>query len=249
MDRRSESDRVALGSRAEVLRGGLTGKTAGMALPRFEDLAASADPTLDELALSLAAAFGTVDVERALATLDALGSEVAGVLERSPRTPEAEAAVLSHTLGTLHGFIGDREQYDRPENSLLDRVLERRRGLPILLSTVYIEVARRAGLPVAGVGLPGHYVVAHFGVPEPLLLDPFARGTPITSAFPSALVRPWTPQETAMRMLNNLVPAFRRRGDLTRALRAAELRLSLPAPPDERERVQAELATLRAGLN
>jgi regulator of sirC expression with transglutaminase-like and TPR domain len=220
-----------------------------MQLPRFEDLAASADPTLDLLALALAAAFRPIDAARALATLDVLGEEVASVLNGSARTPQAEVLALSHVLGALHRFAGDTEQYDRPENSMLDRVLNRRRGLPILLSAVYIESARRADVPLAGVGLPGHYVVAHFGAAEPLLLDPFSGGTPIAPDVPSALVRPWTPQETAMRMLNNLVPAFQRRGNLTGALRAAELRLALPTDDDEHDRVHAELAALRAGLN
>ena len=218
-------------------------------LPRFEDLAPSADATLDLLALALAAAFRPVDAVRALATLDGLGAEVVSVLDRSVRTPGTEALALSHVLGTVHGFAGDTEQYDRPENSMLDRVLERQRGLPILLSVVYIEVARRAEVPLAGVGLPGHYVVAHFGGSEPLLLDPFNGGAEVRGDAPSALVRPWSPHETAMRMLNNLVPAFRRRGDFTRALRAAEMRLALPAAIDEHARVRAELVTLRAGLN
>ncbi len=220
-----------------------------MELPRFEDLALSADATLDLLALALAAAFRPVDAARALATLDELGEEVAGALQDSARTPQAEALAVSHVLGTLRGFAGDTEQYDRPENSMLDRVLERRRGLPILLSTVYIEAARRADVALAGVGLPGHYVVAHFGAAEPLLLDPFGGGTPIAPDVPSALIRPWTPHETAMRMLNNLVPAFRRRGDLTGALRAAELRLAIPADASEQARLDAELAALRALLN
>src|SRR3954471_2416163 len=220
-----------------------------MQLPRFEKLAASADATLDLLALTVAAAFRPVEAARALATLDALGAEVARVLDGSARTPRAEALAVSHVLGTLHRFAGDTEQYDRPENSMLDRVLERRRGLPILLSAVYVEAARRADVPLAGVGLPGHYVVAHFRAPEPLLLDPFSGGTPIPLAVPSARVRPWTPHETAMRMLNNLVPSFRRRGDLAGALRAAELRLELPADPEEHDRVRAELLTLRAQLN
>jgi regulator of sirC expression with transglutaminase-like and TPR domain len=220
-----------------------------MELPRFEDLALSADATLDLLALALAAAFRSVDAARALATLDELGEEVAGALQDSARTPQAEALAVAHVLGTLQGFAGDTEQYDRPENSMLDRVLERRRGLPILLSTVYIEAARRADVALAGVGLPGHYVVAHFGAAEPLLLDPFGGGTPIAPDVPSALIRPWTPHETAMRMLNNLVPAFRRRGDLTGALRAAELRLAIPADASEQARLHAELAALRALLN
>ena len=153
----------------------------------------SADATLDLLALALAAAFGPVEAARALATLDGLGAEVVRVLDGSARTPRAEALALSHVLGTVHGFTGDTEQYDRPENSMLDRVLERQRGLPILLSVVYVEAARRADVPLAGVGLPGHYVVAHFGAIEPLLLDPFSGGAEVTGDAPSALVRPWSP--------------------------------------------------------
>src|SRR5689334_474036 len=104
-----------------------------MQLPRFEELAASPDATLDLLALALAAAFRTVAVDRALATLDRLGAEVGRVLDGAERTPRAEALAVSHVLGTVHGFAGDTEQYDRPASSMLDRVLERRRGLPILL--------------------------------------------------------------------------------------------------------------------
>ena len=62
---------------------------------------------------------------------------------------------------------------------MLDVVLTKHTGLPILLSVVYIEVARRADIPIGGVGLPGHFVVAHFGAHPPLLLDPFERGAPI----------------------------------------------------------------------
>ena len=155
-----------------------------MQLPRFEDLAASPDATLDLLALALAAAFGPVEAARALATLDSLGAEVARALDGSARTPRAEALAVSHVLGAVHGFSGDSEQYDRPENSMLDRVLECQRGLPILLSAVYVEAARRADVPLAGVGLPGHYVVAHFGGAAPLLLDPFNGGVEVTGDAP-----------------------------------------------------------------
>ena len=156
-----------------------------MQLPRFEDLAASADATLDLLALAMAAAFRPVDAARALATLDALGQEVAGVLHGAARTPRGARPSPSRMSGHAARLRGDTEQYDRPENSMLDRVLERRRGLPILLSAVYVEVARRAGVPLAGVGLPGHYVVGHFGAPEPLLLDPFGGGVRITPDVPA----------------------------------------------------------------
>jgi len=63
------------------------------------------------------------------------------------------------------------------------------------------------------------------------------------------LVRPWTPHETTMRMLNNLVASFARRGDLGHAIRAAELRLALPSGEDERARNEQETRALRARMN
>ena len=142
-------------------------------------------------------------------------------------------------------------QYDRPDNSMLDLVLARRRGLPILLSVVYVEVARRAGIELAGVGLPGHFVVGHFGADPPLLLDPFAGGVTVNATGAAeALVRPWGTHEIAMRMLNNLVAAYDRRGDLTGALRAATMRLELPIDePRLQETLKAELRAIQARLN
>ena len=68
-------------------------------------------------------------------------------------------ARINHRLFHELGFEGDRDNYDAPENSFLDRVLDRRKGLPILLSVLYIEVARRAGIAVSGIGFPSHYIV------------------------------------------------------------------------------------------
>jgi regulator of sirC expression with transglutaminase-like and TPR domain len=128
-------------------------------------------------------------------------------------------------------------------------VLERRAGLPILLSTVYEEVARRRGIELHGVGLPGHFVVAHFGTSPPLVLDPFGGGVRVVVQAPARLVRPWSPHETALRMLNNLVPAYTRRARLDDAIVAARLRLALPLPDSERARVEEELVALVARLN
>src|SRR5215213_3581987 len=147
----------------------------------FAELAAEPDPRLDLLALALAAEFRDVDARQALAKLDVLGAELA---EAGATTPEEETRACSALLGEKHGFTGDRERYDHPENSMLDVVLSRRRGLPILLSVVYVEAARRADVPLAGVGLPGHYVVAHFGAIEPLVLDPFSGGAEVTVDAP-----------------------------------------------------------------
>ncbi len=155
---------------------------------------------------------------------------------------------LRELLAHRHGFSGEREDYYNPDNSMLDLVLERRKGLPILLSTVYVEVARRAGIAIAGVGLPGHFVVAHFGRTPPLLFDPFGDGAPLAPSEPLP-VPASGPHETVVRMLNNLVRSYGRRADLSRAIRAAELRLELPVGGDARTMFEAELRSLRARLN
>lgn len=217
----------------------------------FTELAARPDARLDTLALALAAEFRAVDTAAALATLDELGAELADYAARTARTAEEQALACGDLLGGVHGFAGDQEEYDHPDNSMVDLVLERRTGLPIALSVVYVEVARRAGIPLAGIGLPGHFVVGHTGARPPLLLDPFAGGgiIPPPPGTPAELLRPWTPHETAMRMLNNLVNAFQRRGALTDALRAADLRLALPADEPTREALKVERRAMQARLN
>jgi regulator of sirC expression with transglutaminase-like and TPR domain len=209
----------------------------------FAALAAEPAAPVEELALAIAGEFRLVGVAAVRAELDDLGAEVAAA-----RGPDAvgDAAALQLVLGERHGFRGDQDEYDHPDNSMIDLVLERRRGLPIVLSAVYVAVAARAGIPLSGVGLPGHFVVAHVGADPPIVLDPFAGGEVSERRGP---VRPWTAHATALRMLNNMVAAYTRRGDLMSAIRAAELRLQLPSHGDERERLADEALALRARLN
>jgi regulator of sirC expression with transglutaminase-like and TPR domain len=218
-------------------------------MPSFAELAAAPDPALDMLALALGAEFREVDAAGAMARLDVLGAELSHAAARTSGAPDALALACGELLGVAHGFAGDREHYDHPDNSMLDVVLTRRRGLPILLSVVYLEVARRAGIPLAGVGLPGHFVVGHFGADPPLLFDPFAGGGAVEADVAQVLVRPWRAPEIAMRMLNNLIAAYQRRGDLSAAIRAATMRLALPADRSLRDALQAELRAIQARLN
>jgi regulator of sirC expression with transglutaminase-like and TPR domain len=219
-----------------------------MELPSFTELAQAPDPPLDRLALALAAEVRAVDAVDALARLDALGEELARALGRRERTPATELAMVAEVLGQRHGFHGETSDYDDPDRSMLDLVLVRHVGLPILLSVLYVEVARRAGISLAGVGLPGHFVVGHFDAhPAPLLADPFHGGTLLPVALAPTLVRPWTSKEIALRMLNNLVSAYVGRHDLGRAIRTAELRLTVAG--GDREALELELRSLRARLN
>ena len=214
-------------------------------MPPFAALAADPVARLDELALALAAELRPVDESAALARLD----ELAGEVRELAHATGGELAALCFVLGERHGFGGAAEEYDHPDHSMLDLVLERRRGLPIALSVVYVETARRASIALDGVGLSGHYVVGQFRAgAEPVLLDPFGGGGPIIAREP-AEVRPWRAHETALRMLNNLVGSYTRRNDLGRAIRAAEMRLELSLEPGLREALATELRGLRARLN
>lgn len=192
----------------------------------------------------MAAEFREVDAEAVESRLDSLGGELSSAL-RGLGTARAQAHAVSAVLGDRHGFAGDRKRYDDPGNSMLDLVLQRRRGLPILLSVVYIEVGRRAGLEIGGVGLPGHFVVGHFGEHPPVLLDPFHGGR-VLGEQP---VKRWRSHEIALRMLNNLVGSYERRGDISRTLRAAEMRLELPLESAVRDQLETELRSLRSRLN
>ena len=221
-----------------------------MSFRDFKTLAEVPDPPLDELALALAAEFRTVDADGARAELDRLADELAELVGGASPHEQAEACRL--VLGERHGFTGDRDEYDHPDNSMLDVVLERRRGLPILLSVVYVETARRAGFSLGGVGLPGHYVVAHFGAEPPLLLDPFSGGVSVAGVAPQVAeiyVRPWSSHETGLRILNNLRGAYSARCDFSRAIRAAELRLLLPLDESTRTGLAADLRSLQAQFN
>jgi regulator of sirC expression with transglutaminase-like and TPR domain len=204
---------------------------------------------MDLLALALAAEFRAVDSQAAIAVLDVLGEDLARAVRSTSGPPHTVLAACGEQIAHQHGFSGDRERYDDPDNSMLDVVLRRRRGLPILLSVVYIEVARRAGIALAGVGLSGHFVVGHFGTDPPALIDPFNGGTPVETSISDGPVRPWHPHEIAWRMLNNLVASYQRRGDLTAAIRAAEMRLLLPAAGSGRDLMDIELRALQARLN
>lgn len=218
-------------------------------VPDFAQLAADPAAGLDALALALAAEFRDVDAAAASRRLDDLAAEVV-VAARTM----SELDALSDVLGARHGFAGASEEYDHPDNSMLDLVLERGRGLPIALSVVYVETARRAGIELVGVGLPGHYVVGRFPPDggRPILLDPYAGGERLAAsdaAQASGAVRPWGAHETALRMLNNLVGSYTRRNDLGRAIRAAELRLELPLDLELHKALDVELRGLRARLN
>lgn len=106
-----------------------------------------------------------------------------------PATARERCRVINRVLFHDEGFRGNREHYTDPFNSLLPQVLERRKGLPITLSIIYLLVAQRIGLELEPVGLPGHFVVGCYQEDEPFFIDAFEQGAFRTSEEIFALLR------------------------------------------------------------
>jgi len=182
-------------------------------------IGAEADPSL-----------GPADLDALQAELDRL----AGELPYRPGGARAWAEAVRELLGERYGFRGDAADYQRLDSSLLPQVLHRRRGLPILLSVVWIEVARRAGAPVYGIAAPGHFVVGFGSRAERVVADPFDGGRLLAGGPRSAAqeVGAADPLAVVARILNN-IRAWAS-GQLERsgaALWAVELGLLLPSHP------------------
>jgi regulator of sirC expression with transglutaminase-like and TPR domain len=134
------------------------------------------------------------------------------------------------------GFRGNEAEYYDPRNSCLDAVLDRRTGIPITLSVVYIEVARRLGQPVAGIGLPGHFIVQYNDGKYCTFADPFhggkllsedecrvlAREVGVDIATEPSTLRPVSNRYILVRMLNNLRSAYFRSKNYKKAVQALD---------------------------
>lgn len=202
------------------------------AVTRFAGLVGQPDPPLDQAALAVAAgADPALDPAHWLAELDRLAAGVGSLDE------------LMHRLFVEEAFAGNERDYRDPRNSLLNQVLARRLGIPITLAVVAIEVGRRAGVPLEGVGMPGHFLVRVPGSER--YLDVYAGGRALSPAECEARFRsvtgagadvPFGPHllgtastvAILTRMLQNLRAVYRSRRrpfDLEWVLR---MRLALP---------------------
>lgn len=207
---------------------------------RLEEILArpDRDVNLAEAALLVAAEeYGDLDVRSYLVRLDEMGVALRRRLDEEPR-PERAIMALNRYLFQEEGFHGNTEQYYDARNSYLNEVLDRRTGIPITLSTVYMEVARRAGLEVEGVGLPGHFVVRVQLPSRALLVDPFHDGSLLTERdcqerldrifdgkvkLEPKMLRPCRRKEMLERILRNLKAIYLRDQDKDRALRVVDL--------------------------
>lgn len=229
---------------------------------RFAELVLRPDSEIDlgEAALLIAAeGCPGLDVDRWLARLD----ELAAALRPRLAGLDCEFARLGALLDFVYGDLGLRgntDEYYDPRNSFLNEVLERRLGIPITLGVVCMEVGRRVGVPLAGVGFPGHFLLRHERHPQ-VVLDPFAGGRFLTPddciellgrvsggtvAFHPRLLRPLAPRQILLRMLCNLRGIYAIRG-AARPLLAVLDRLLLLCPDDAENRRERGLLRLDCG--
>jgi len=188
-----------------------------------------------------------LDEGRYLRLLDRLAE---GVQTGVPAGASAERRVGRMNTYLFHelGFSGNQSDFYDPRNSFLNEVLDRRLGIPLTLSIVYLEVGRRCGLRVEGVGFPGHFLCKVHLEGGELVVDPFHRGqllgleelkSRLSSAvgtqvkFDPRLLRASTPRDILVRMLQNLRSLYQERNDVPRALSAVD-RLLMLAPDNIR---------------
>ena len=186
-----------------------------------------------------------------LARLDAMGESARQAIARqsdATRSPTAFARIsaLNDYLFTELHFVGNRDKYEDPRNSCLNEVLERRTGIPITLSLVYMEVAQRAGMQIEGVNFPGHFLVrcpeigvhGHTGV----IIDPFHGGALLSEhdcrvllqrhvgsevAFNKSLLVSATRTQIIVRMLLNLKNVYVHMRSFPQARDVTELLLAI----------------------
>ncbi len=174
-----------------------------------------------------------------LALLDGWASELRGRLIRRPGLASSLDEMAAF-LGDEQGLAGNSQNYYDPENSLLNRVLERKTGIPISLSIIYLSMAERLRLPLKGIPLPGHFLVGIQS--KDLWYDPFDKGKRLRNEDLAAILRrlfgpearltdemlkPSGKRQILARMVRNLKYVYISRQDLPRLLWCADLGLSL----------------------
>jgi regulator of sirC expression with transglutaminase-like and TPR domain len=219
--------------------------------------------------LIASAAYPALDVDAQLRQLDDLAATLKARLPADIARSGTLAALNRYLFEEL-GFKGNQADYYDPRNSYLNEVLERKLGIPITLSVIYIEVGRRLGLPLQGVSFPGHFLVKCALRDGTAVIDPYAGGASLGIKDLQTRVRAMTggrdvppeavmsmlaaspPAEILARMLRNLRGIHAERGDREQALEAANRVIDLaPESPDDfqvRSRLLEELECFRAAL-
>ena len=193
----------------------------------------------------------SLDVESYLSRIDLMSEHVARRLIGNPK-PAQVLAELNHYLFEEEGFVGDTQTYYDPRNSFLNEVLERRTGIPVSLSVLYMELGRRLGLRLEGIGFPGHFLVRFSPGVDALVIDPFHSGKILSKRdcrelleglygskvlFDAQLLKASSRKRILYRILCNLKAIYHHAGDLHAAVKMVELALCID--PNSAEDIKA----------
>jgi regulator of sirC expression with transglutaminase-like and TPR domain len=206
---------------------------------------------LARVALLVAAeADPAVEPETELRTLDAWGDELASRIDPTWNNLQRLARLRRYVYEDL-GFQGDDKTYFSPDNSLLHSVMRRRAGIPLTLSIVFMSLGWRIGMPLEGVGFPGHFLVRLTGEERELLLDTYHQGMSVDHAdcarmlelitkgqlaFDPSMLAPISKRDMIARLLMNLKGAYLRVHQDEQALLAVDQLLLLH--PEDTEQVR-----------
>lgn len=214
------------------------------------------DDRIDLLSAALAIArteYPQLDAEKYVRQLDALAARVQAQIAELGDAAQSIAA-LNHVLFTEEGFAGNSDDYYDPRNSFLNQVLDRKLGIPITLALVYMEVARRVGFPMLGVGMPGHFLLKHYDVEgRSIIIDAFHGGAVLTPQDcqrrlnqiygSQVLLQPeslssMNRRQMLTRMLNNLKNIYVMARNFRKALLMVDMVLAIypRSPEDVRQR-------------
>jgi regulator of sirC expression with transglutaminase-like and TPR domain len=191
-------------------------------------------------------------VGRYLERLDEMADAIRPRVRQDPGSPVDRLRSLNRYLYEQLGFTGNRSRYFDPRNSFLNDVMDRRTGIPITLSLVYMEVGRRLGLPLQGVSFPGHFLVKLDLNGTAVVLDPYHGGVPLSDGelqrrakqvfgpqlplgeLMPRLLEAASKRAILLRMLRNLKGVYREHHDFERLVRVAHLILVV-SPDSARE--------------
>lgn len=243
-----------------------------IAAQRWQRIAAAPDDQINlaEAALVIAAGeYRDLDIDAYLKRLDDMAATLKRRLRRDISTSESLIALNRYLFEEL-GFAGNAAEYYDPRNSFLNEVLDRKLGIPITLSVVYIEVGRRIGLPLHGVSFPGNFLVKCIVRDGAIVLDPYAQGASLgveelrqrlktlrngIESAPEAvnsLITAASNKEILARMMRNLKGIYLQRNEMMKALSIAERIIAIaPDAAEEyrdRGRIYLNLECFRAAL-
>lgn len=231
-----------------------------------------ADINLAEAALLVARGeYPYLDIDYYLHVLDDMAAAVARQLPDAGSTPQI-LGQINHYLFSEQGYSGNLHHFLDPRNSFLNDVIERRLGIPITLSLLYMEVGRRLGLMIEGISFPGHFLIKLAGDDGDIVLDPFAGGVSLDESdlrrrlqhVNSTSSEDWSGSLPELlqaagnrailaRLLRNLKSIYSNAGDRLRLLRVLNYLLAV-TPDDvhelrERGELYEQLQCHRAALD